>query len=101
MVVAGYGCFLQEPYLCAQHTHVRTKYAQAVIHTAAMLCTLPWSRCTWDAMYSKVNAAAIQEGLKALVDGGAPPKLLIIDDGWQQTDVDPVFRHAAGAVGDV
>lgn len=39
-------------------------------------------------------AADLQKGLKALVDGGAPPKVLIIDDGWQQTDVDPEFRAA-------
>ncbi|GAB4819326.1 hypothetical protein N2152v2_006372 [Parachlorella kessleri] len=51
--------------------------------------------CTWDAMYSRVSAAGIQEGLQTLVDGGAPPRFLIIDDGWQQTDVDPQYRLAA------
>lgn len=31
-------------------------------------------------------------GLKSLVDGGIPPRLLIIDDGWQSTDVDAELR---------
>lgn len=50
--------------------------------------------CTWDAFYSRVSAAGIQEGLRSLAEGGAPPKLCIIDDGWQQTDVDPLYRQA-------
>ena len=36
--------------------------------------------------------AGLHEGLKALSDGGTPPKLLIIDDGWQCTDVDVPLR---------
>lgn len=39
--------------------------------------------CTWDAFYSTVSAKGINEGLKSLNDGGTPPKLIIIDDGWQ------------------
>lgn len=39
--------------------------------------------CTWDAFYSTVSAKGVAEGLKSLCDGGTPPKLLIIDDGWQ------------------
>lgn len=38
--------------------------------------------------------AGIQQGLQALVGGGAPPGFLIIDDGWQQTDVDLQYRKA-------
>ena len=34
----------------------------------------------------------LHEGLKTLSDGGTPPKLLIIDDGWQSTDVDVPLR---------
>ncbi|ERN19108.1 probable galactinol--sucrose galactosyltransferase 2 [Amborella trichopoda] len=41
--------------------------------------------CTWDAFYSQVNPQGIREGLKSLSEGGAPPKFLIIDDGWQDT----------------
>ncbi|RVW16559.1 putative galactinol--sucrose galactosyltransferase 2 [Vitis vinifera] len=52
--------------------------------------------CTWDAFYTDVTAEGIEEGLQRenhcgaiwlllqLVQGGAPPKFLIIDDGWQQ-----------------
>ena len=36
--------------------------------------------------------AGLHEGLKTLSDGGTPPKLLIIDDGWQCTDVDVGLR---------
>ncbi|XP_015879986.2 probable galactinol--sucrose galactosyltransferase 2 [Ziziphus jujuba] len=41
--------------------------------------------CTWDAFYQEVNPQGIREGLKSLSEGGAPPKFLIIDDGWQDT----------------
>uniref|UniRef100_J3LYY4 galactinol--sucrose galactosyltransferase n=1 Tax=Oryza brachyantha TaxID=4533 RepID=J3LYY4_ORYBR len=41
--------------------------------------------CTWDAFYKAVNPAGIERGLKSLCEGGAPPKFLIIDDGWQDT----------------
>lgn len=51
--------------------------------------------CTWDAFYSKVSASGIQEGLKSFTDGGVCPKFLIIDDGWQQTDVDEPYRSSA------
>jgi len=35
-------------------------------------------------------------GLDSLVKGGVPPSFLIIDDGWQQTDVDPDYRNISG-----
>ena len=34
----------------------------------------------------------INEGLQALEEGGVPPKLLIIDDGWQTTELDASLR---------
>ena len=34
----------------------------------------------------------INEGLRALGEGGVPPKLLIIDDGWQTTELDASLR---------
>ncbi|KAL9255683.1 putative galactinol--sucrose galactosyltransferase 2 [Drosera capensis] len=40
--------------------------------------------CTWDAFYTDVTAEAVEEGLKSLSEGKAPPRFLIIDDGWQQ-----------------
>ncbi|KAE9602642.1 hypothetical protein Lal_00049636 [Lupinus albus] len=39
--------------------------------------------CTWDAFYLKVNPQGVWEGVKGLVEGGCPPGLVIIDDGWQ------------------
>jgi len=53
--------------------------------------------CTWDAFYSTVSAKGIAEGLNALKDGGFPPKLLIIDDGWQMTGLDKELTSAPTA----
>ncbi|XP_073525620.1 LOW QUALITY PROTEIN: uncharacterized protein [Phyllobates terribilis] len=39
--------------------------------------------CTWDAFYLKVHPNGVREGVKCLVDGGCPPGLVLIDDGWQ------------------
>lgn len=41
--------------------------------------------CTWDAFYKDVNLEGIIEGIQSFLDGGCPPKCLIIDDGWQET----------------
>ena len=41
--------------------------------------------CTWDAFYHQVSGWGIERGLRELAAGGAPVKLLIIDDGWQDT----------------
>ncbi|KAJ1288609.1 hypothetical protein BS78_02G101000 [Paspalum vaginatum] len=40
--------------------------------------------CTWDAFYTDVTADGVKDGLRSLSKGGAPPRFLIIDDGWQQ-----------------
>jgi raffinose synthase len=45
--------------------------------------------CSWDAFYSSVSAAGIFKGVQSLQEGNTPPKFVIIDDGWQQTDLDP------------
>lgn len=55
--------------------------------------------CTWDAMYSSVSAASIMLGLESFKQGGVQPKFLIIDDGWQQTDVDTMYRKENGGGG--
>ena len=47
----------------------------------------------------QVSASGLQAGLRSLAAGGAPPKLLIIDDGWQRTDVDEEYRPAGGCAG--
>ncbi|GFZ07857.1 seed imbibition 1 [Actinidia rufa] len=41
--------------------------------------------CTWDAFYKDVTPRGIKEGIQSLLEGGCPPKFLIIDDGWQET----------------
>lgn len=48
--------------------------------------------CTWDAFYLKVHPQGVWEGVKGLVDGGCPPRLVLIDDGWQSIchDDDPI-----------
>jgi raffinose synthase len=45
-----------------------------------------------------VSAAGIAEGLRSLSAGGVPPRLLIVDDGWQCTDVDEQYRALGEAV---
>ncbi|KAL0377402.1 UNVERIFIED_CONTAM: Galactinol--sucrose galactosyltransferase [Sesamum radiatum] len=48
--------------------------------------------CTWDAFYLTVHPQGVWEGVKGLVDGGCPPGLVLIDDGWQSIchDEDPI-----------
>jgi hypothetical protein len=57
----------------------------------AILDSFGW--CSWDAMYTDVNPADLQRGLKALAAGGCPAQWCIIDDGWQQTELDADFRR--------
>ncbi|CAI9111487.1 OLC1v1011715C1 [Oldenlandia corymbosa var. corymbosa] len=59
--------------------------------------------CTWDAFYLTVQPRGVWEGVKGLVEGGCPPGLVLIDDGWQSIchDDDPITtegmnRTAAG-----
>ncbi|PHU23704.1 Galactinol--sucrose galactosyltransferase [Capsicum chinense] len=61
--------------------------------------------CTWDAFYLEVNPQGVWEGVKGLVEGGCPPGLVLIDDGWQSichddddpiTDQEGMNRTAAG-----
>ncbi|KAJ0113738.1 hypothetical protein Patl1_02805 [Pistacia atlantica] len=51
--------------------------------------------CTWDAFYLTVNPQGIMEGVKGLADGGCPPGLVLIDDGWQSIsrDEDPITHE--------
>ncbi|CAA0818082.1 Probable galactinol--sucrose galactosyltransferase 2 [Striga hermonthica] len=41
--------------------------------------------CTWDAFYKDVNPRGIRDGIESFIEGGCPPKFVIIDDGWQDT----------------
>lgn len=44
--------------------------------------------CTWDAFYLKVHPHGVWEGVKGLVEGGCPPGMVLIDDGWQSISHD-------------
>lgn len=48
--------------------------------------------CSADQPLTLGKRAGLHEGMKTLSDGGVPPKFLIIDDGWQCTDVDVPLR---------
>lgn len=48
--------------------------------------------CSWDAFYSSVSAQGLADAVVSLTAGGVPPKLVIIDDGWQVTDLDAEFK---------
>ncbi|XP_023000683.1 galactinol--sucrose galactosyltransferase-like [Cucurbita maxima] len=50
--------------------------------------------CTWDAFYLKVNPHGVMTGVKCLVDGGCPPGMILIDDGWQS------IAHDADSIAD-
>ncbi|XP_058193857.1 probable galactinol--sucrose galactosyltransferase 2 isoform X2 [Rhododendron vialii] len=41
--------------------------------------------CSWDAFYKDVTPQGVKEGIESLLEGGVPPKFVIIDDGWQET----------------
>ena len=43
-------------------------------------------------MRDQWSVVGIAHGLDALREGGVPPKLLIIDDGWQSTQLDEPLR---------
>ncbi|KDP45325.1 hypothetical protein JCGZ_09574 [Jatropha curcas] len=51
--------------------------------------------CTWDAFYLTVHPQGVWEGVKGLVEGGVPPGLVLIDDGWQSIshDEDPISKE--------
>jgi raffinose synthase len=51
--------------------------------------------CTWDAFYLKVHPQGVWEGVKGLVEGGCPPGMVLIDDGWQSIshDDDPISQE--------
>ncbi|GAB4849822.1 flavodoxin-like fold protein [Ancistrocladus abbreviatus] len=44
--------------------------------------------CTWDAFYTDVTAEGVKQGLESFMEGGIPPKFVIIDDGWQSVSMD-------------
>ena len=49
--------------------------------TPAFVDDFVW--CTWDSFYKKVSADGVRRGLESFRAGGVEPRLLILDDGWQ------------------
>ncbi len=45
--------------------------------------------CTWDAFYQDVSAENVRAGLEQFARGGVEPRFLILDDGWQSTQLQP------------
>ena len=43
--------------------------------------------CTWDAFYQDVSEANVVRGLESFRAAGVAPRFLILDDGWQQTEL--------------
>ena len=39
--------------------------------------------CTWDSFYKEVSADKVRKGLASFAAGNVEPRLLILDDGWQ------------------
>ncbi|BBH00438.1 Raffinose synthase family protein [Prunus dulcis] len=51
--------------------------------------------CTWDAFYLTVHPHGVIDGVRKLVEGGCPPGLVLLDDGWQSIghDSDPITKE--------
>ncbi len=43
--------------------------------------------CTWDAFYQEVDQAKVRAGLESFKALGVMPRMMILDDGWQQEHV--------------
>ncbi|KAI3433391.1 hypothetical protein D9Q98_003207 [Chlorella vulgaris] len=49
--------------------------------------------CSWDSFYSAVSASGLSDAVQSLASGGTPPRWVVIDDGWQCTEVDEPYRN--------
>lgn len=45
--------------------------------------------CTWNAFYRHVDFDKVRCGLETLRDAKIPPRFIILDDGWQETEDGP------------
>ena len=45
--------------------------------------------CTWDSFYKDVSADKVRTGLASFAAGNVEPRLLILDDGWQDYNTMP------------
>ncbi|XP_073005919.1 probable galactinol--sucrose galactosyltransferase 2 [Typha latifolia] len=78
----------------AVEKHMQTFHHREKKKLPSFLDWFGW--CTWDAFYTDVTAEGVHQGLKSLSEGGAPPRFLIIDDGWQQ--IGSELKEQSGAV---
>lgn len=44
--------------------------------------------CTWDAFYHEVSETKVMRGLRSFRKGGVSPRVVILDDGWEQYEGD-------------
>jgi len=44
--------------------------------------------CTWDSFYTGLSNSRVLRGLNSFQETGVQPRFLILDDGWQCTNVD-------------
>ena len=67
----------------------RTKTFETLDNKALPPSVNDFGWCTWDAFYSDVNPEGIMQGVQSLRQAGAPPRTLILDDGWQTVNPTP------------
>ncbi|XP_020579474.1 probable galactinol--sucrose galactosyltransferase 6, partial [Phalaenopsis equestris] len=67
-------------------SHLKTFRLREEKRVPAIVDFFGW--CTWDAFYQDVTQSGVEAGLHSLISGGAPPKFVIIDDGWQSVESD-------------
>ncbi|XP_015694560.2 probable galactinol--sucrose galactosyltransferase 2 [Oryza brachyantha] len=80
----------------AVEKHVQTFHHRDKKKMPSFLDWFGW--CTWDAFYTDVTADGVKQGLRSLAKGGAPPRFLIVDDGWQQIGTEDAPGDEAVAV---
>ncbi|XP_068635738.1 probable galactinol--sucrose galactosyltransferase 6 [Aristolochia californica] len=73
--------------ISAVKSHLKTFRVRSEKRLPGILDCFGW--CTWDAFYQEVTQEGVEAGLASLTAGGAPPKFVIIDDGWQSVGSDP------------
>ncbi len=91
--------------LCAYVAHGTDPFELAEKGAAAVSARLPTAKlrrskklppfidkfgwCTWNAFYGEVSHDKVRSGLESLKAAGIPPQMLVLDDGWQQTEALP------------
>ena len=87
----------EDPYRLVDRAVVRAAQlsgeAKALVHKSIPRSLDCFGWCSWDAFYSAVSALGIMQAVLSLQSGGTPPTFVIVDDGWQQTDLDAVDSH--------